>query len=386
MAKKKAAKVVDSNEEDLLKDEGGEWKEHEVAAGGEQVFDISDDPNDVDTSPNVEEDEPDLEEKKVAQKPQESEEEDLLADADVEEEEEVISAEGAEEEVDDESLEPEELGADFLSPWEKKNYSKAMAGRVTRERRLKRQAEDETATQTEKLVKAEERATTAEKLALDLLTERVESEIEQNKLEIIAAKETGDTKVEVDAQTKLQENLIKKREIERSSEVQKKPEAAATTDTTGKKGEPAKKQPPSPQLKRWVERNRWFTNTEFADEEGYTRAIDAQLTVDPAFSGRLGTPSYFAELDRRIHKKMPTLRGKIKKVFGAQPTQKTAPVDRGTSSNIRSPVHKSNANKVTLTAEDIANAAAFGITTPEELKQYARNKHIRETEERQGSR
>jgi hypothetical protein len=385
MAKRKGKVAPD---DDLLQDDdkGGGWKEHEAKAG-EQTFDLSDDPaSDVNDHSNNEDDKPDVTpdlEKKVAVAPKDDDE-DLFAEDGADDDSDV-SANADDEDLDEEDEEDEELeagseelGDDFLSPWEKKNYSKAMSGRVTRERRLKRDAEDESAAQSEKRVRAEDRADKAEKLALDLLTERVESDIELNKAEIVAAKEEGDNKAEVDAQTKLNENLIKKREIQRSADAVKPAAAAPAT----KDGAPATKQAPSPQLKRWVERNRWFTNAEFMDEEGYTRAIDAQLTKDPAFANRLGSPAYFSELDRRIHKKMPTLRGKIKKVFGTRSVQRTAPVERGSSSNGRSSSNQRNTNRVTLTQEDIANAAAYGITSPEELKEYARNKHNRELSER----
>ena len=375
---KKAGKAAD---DDLLADidDSGGWEEHDPAELS-QEFDVSADPDDVGVPNNVD-DTPDVEVKKVAKAPKE-EEEDLLEEEE-EPEDEPQEDEDEDEDEDPDELEDQEPGGDFLSPWEKKNYSKAMAGRVSRERRLKREAEDHSASKDEELSALRERTSKAEKLALDLLVDKVESDIAAIKAGIIAAKEEGDTAGEVEASTKLQELLIKKREIERSNDAITKTAAKpATTTTANGDKKPVSQQ--TPQLKRWVERNRWFTNPEFSDEEGFARSIDAGIMKDPAFSNQAGSSAYFAELDRRLHEKMPHLRSKIRKVFGTKPAQRTAPVGRGTTQNRSS--SNNNPKKVTLTAADIENARSFGITSQEDLRAYAANKYKRENEERQRGR
>jgi len=151
------------------------------------------------------------------------------------------------------------------------------------------------------------------------------------------------------------------------------------------KPEDARERPTeSPDTTLWKSRNRWFGNQQFADEIAFTYAIDANLAKahkEGRFRHAPGTASYFVELDKRIHEKMPTLRGQIRKAYGERtPAQRVAPV-------VRSAPSRSVGNKVTLTRGDLANMRDFGFDPQNKahLKEYAEAKQKREREERGAS-
>ena len=265
----------------------------------------------------------------------------------------------------------EEIGQDFLTDWEKRNYSKAMQGRVTRERRLKKTAEDSAVAERNGRIAAETRALQAEKVTVQLLVSTFDREIRDKTAELIKAKEEADTAKEVALSDEITELRMKKRDAETAkARLDSVPDPAAAAN-----GQPAA----NPLAVRWLGRNRWMANDAFSAEAAEARRIDKEIFAE----GRLrpDTPEYFAEMDRRIKRNLPNLQTRVKAVFGdatgqqrpgkpgagAQPAvRRTAPAGGGGS----------RPNRVTITPADKANMRRFGLDPNDKkaLREYALNK------------
>jgi len=267
----------------------------------------------------------------------------------------------------------EEIGQDFLTEWEKKNYSKAMQGRVTRERRLKKDAEDRASSEQAARIAAEQRALEAEKVTVKLLVKTFERDIADKTAALIKAKEDGETKTEVE----LTQEIADLREKKRFAEQQ-----GARLDAVPDPKESAK-QPLNPLAQRWLGRNRWMANAAFQAEAAEARRIDQEIFAE----GRLrpDTVEYFAEMDRRIRRSLPNLQRRVAEVYGTGATSRT---DRpGGRPAGQPPVRRtppsggggSRPNKVVITPSDKANMRKFGLDPNDKkaLREYALSKLAR---------
>lgn len=295
--------------------------------------------------------------------PGQGEDIDFGAPEEVEPEADETSAEEDPDDIVEVDAETDEDAGEGLTKWEKENYSKAMQDRVLRERRLRRQAEERAEELDRRTRELELRAYNSDKAGLDILSSSIDRDIKEKTAELKIAKEEGNTDNEISLTGELEELRAKKRKVESTKETLRKPEEKPVINTMAK---------------RWLDRNRWFSNEAFRAEQGYAQAIDSALAAE----GKLkpDTPEYFVELDKRIHERIPVLRSKIKKVFGGNaPTNKAAPVGMR-----RSVAQKPVGNKVVLTKEDLRNAQDFGIDIKNktQLAAYARAKRDRELAER----
>ena len=274
--------------------------------------------------------------------------------------------------LDDEDA-GEEIGTDYLTAWEKKNFSKAMRGRVNRERRAKFEAEGRAEQEAKGRREAETRLHEAEKMSATLLSKVLDGDIKDKTAELLKAKEDGNSADEIKLQGDLDDLRARRRDVEAAktrmeerAEVKDEPKTENTN------------------LTRWIGRNRWFGNKEFSRDILVARSLDQELGLEVKAGGfRFGpsTPEYFAELDRRIHAERPQLRSRIRQVYGGTPKPKVAPVVRSGGGR---QAQASTGGKVFLTKADLENARNFGLTTKQQLVEYARAKRDREQKERGG--
>lgn len=322
------------SDDDLLGGSDAGWDEHGEDNTSNE-FDIErEDPQD-EVADGLDDDEPEEKEKEEQEEPEDS--------ADEEEA-------GTEEESDDEDLAP---------------YSQKIRKRIMRERKLKREAEERAEQEVDARQKIEERLYNSEQLAITLLSSQVERDIKDQTAALKKAKEEGETDAEIEAQGQLDELRAKKRQIDHAAESIKPPVKV-------------EKPAVSPQTKRWMDRNKWFVTGEFAAEATYARAIDQELSKEGKFS--VGTPEYFSELDRRIHGSIPTLRSKIKKTLGGG-TQRPNVV--GTGRAAPRPFQGGNVskNKITLSRDEVEFARSLGLTSKDQLQEFARQKLSRMRDE-----
>ena len=262
------------------------------------------------------------------------------------------------------------IGQDFLTPWEKKNYSKAMQGRVQRERRLKTDAESQASQERAGRIAAERRALDAERLTVQLLASTFDGQIKSKTLELKKAKEDADTDKEMELQAEIDDLRAKKRDAESA-----KARLDAVPDPERQAATPAG----NPLVQRWLGRNRWMKNGAFAAEAQEAARLDKELFAE----GNLkpNSPDYFAEWDRRIAKALPNLRKRVADVYGTQQAQQRP--GGGKPAPRAVPVHRTppgggntRPGRVELTRADLANMRTFGLDpqNKQHLREYARNK------------
>lgn len=266
----------------------------------------------------------------------------------------------------------------FLTEWEKKNYSQAMQQRVMRERRAKKAEADarlaaETRADTEARGRqaAEANLRASEKLSATLLSDLFGRDIVAKTALLKAAKEAGNTDDELKLQGELEDLRAKKRDVDAAKDRLEK--APATEE----------KPAVNPLTEQWMGRNRWFNDKAFERQRRLTMTLDRELAEEVksgTFRHQANTAEYFAELDKRIHAEMPQLRARIRQAYGG-PTKtqaRVAPVSRA------APARTAGNGKVFLTKDDLENARNFGVDTSDkkQLAEYARNKRAREQQER----
>jgi hypothetical protein len=113
----------------------------------------------------------------------------------------------------------------------------------------------------------------------------------------------------------------------------------------------------------WIDRNKiWFNNPEYAGHKHFVLGVDAQL-IKEGYDKH--SPTYYAELDKRVDKAFPVLR----RSMGAGTAPPVAPVGVGGSKVVAK-------GSVRLNRDDLANMRRFGLdpTNKQHLREYAVNK------------
>lgn len=259
----------------------------------------------------------------------------------------------------------EVLGEDLLTADERKHYSKSVAKRIGRERKLKIEERARADAAERDLIKANTENLELRKGFSALLVAQLERDVAMKAAELEKAMEDGNSKEQVKLQGELDDLRAQRRgavETKERLDKMKAPDAAA----------PAR----NPTADRWVARNPWFQNPKFTAQHAAARSVDAQLAQevkDGKFRHGQGSPEYFVELDRRLHREMPGLKTQINAEYGgSRPKARVAaPAGRGAA---RPAV--AGRGKVYLTKDDLANMEQFGLNTkdPKVLKEYALNK------------
>jgi hypothetical protein len=140
-------------------------------------------------------------------------------------------------------------------------------------------------------------------------------------------------------------------------------------------GPPASRTPAAnPLTDQWKARNRWFGDPAYAAESVAATVIDKEVAKD---GYKPNTPQFFAELDRRLRKKMPQIAQLSRSQPGAQPGVQQQRRAQPPVSAVRGARHTTVVRgKVTLTPGDIRNMHTFKLDpkNPEHVKEYARQK------------
>ena len=244
------------------------------------------------------------------------------------------------------------------------NYSQNVRKRIERERRLKREAREgreaaELRAQTNERIAAEERAA----------RQRLESELAALRQTPVNVTDTADIDRQIAEKTakfkqvraefdpdKAGEELDLMHEIAELRQKKAQPRQAAPLPVPTAAPAP----PPLPAAaQRWIDRNPWFHQDEFAMQKAAAIQLDNQLRaqkLDPHSDG------YYAELDRQL-KRAIVLPG-AKRDNGASPAA-APPAGAPTSKR-----------RVTLDRSDLAFMQKIGLDpkNPEHVKSYAKEK------------
>lgn len=265
----------------------------------------------------------------------------------------------------------------------KQGYGKSVRDRIMRERRLARRerAEAQESVRAEKAarLKVERDNLETKQMLNEVLKVNLDNSIKATRDALIKAKEEGETTKEVDLQAELTKLMGQQAEVETSGKAIKA--RLDNFDTEAKQQlEQSGQQEPTPAVKDWLTRNPWFSNPNFKAEATFLRVLDNQLAAQNRF--RVGSPEYVKALDELVHKEMPDLRVKIRRLAATRqqnqgkPRSAGAPPSRG-AQGARNPAPTSgNPRRVVLTRADLATMRNFGLNPedPKARKQYALSK------------
>lgn len=286
----------------------------------------------------------------------------VIVEDEAEETEEVVEAEADPEEVEASDEKPDE---EDLAPDDKK-LSLNVQDRIKREVRLRKRAvaEAEGRAQSESIARraAEQRALEYEVAMAGMADVALTAQIKQVKDELKAAMEAGETDKQIEATEKLNDLQAKHRNVqggkESATERLEKMKAAPVRPADGLR----------PITREWMGRNKWFGSEGFEAQTAAARAIDAKLGkegFDP------GTPEFYQEFDRRIHRELPNLRQRVKAMPGAEKPSK--PIVGAVRQAPSKPAGRPGT--ITLTRSQLANMKSFGLdpTDKKQLIAYAQN-------------
>lgn len=275
-----------------------------------------------------------------------------------------IEIEAGADDPDAEALPDAEAGDE-----ERTTYSQAVQARIARERRIAREARARADSERAARIRAEQDSFQTQRQALEISETALEQQIKSTKASLVKAKEDGKSEEEVELQATLNSLQNRHGQIVAAKEALKSKEEEAKTN--------ANSAAPNLQADQWKRRNPWFGNARYGEQTLLTQAIDRALAGEGYDKN---SPEYFAELDRRIRRRMPELQrfaqqrgGQQRKdaVGGQQRRDGAAPVQRRDA-----PAAVSRPGKVILTRSDFTNMRQFGMdpNNKDHQKEYARNK------------
>lgn len=248
---------------------------------------------------------------------------------------------------------------------DKEEHGKKVRARIERERRIARQARAQAENERTARIVAENKSVKVQKEALELAELAIDTQIKATIDQLRKAKEDGKTDDEITYQTNLSTLHARKEGLARS-----KHDLAAEEERV-KSSSAARG--PSPLAQDWKQRNPWYGHDRFGEQTMLTRTLDQQLAregFDPQ------DPDYYAELDRRIRRRMPELQ-RFQRGGQQQRQQRRDPAGavvrrdppRGDGSQPQKGV-------IRLTKADQDNMRAFGIdlTDPKAVREYALQK------------
>lgn len=264
--------------------------------------------------------------------------------------------------------EKEEKGAKDQSSQEK--YSKDVRARIGREQRIARDATVRATTANQRALAAEAKSRAVQKDALDITEQALESHIKATSATLLKAKEDGKSEDEIKLQSELNK-LESRREAVAVSKRNLDAEIEAAKRGGAAEG-------PNPLAQDWMRRNKWFTDPRFAEQAAHTRLIDKALELQGYDKT---STEYFAELDRRIGRRLPEIvklrQRQGNEDGGERPAAQRKPAREPTGGVQRSAgASGAGKGKVVLTQADLANMRSFGIDTTDKaaLREYALNK------------
>lgn len=261
-------------------------------------------------------------------------------------------------------------------------YPESIKKRIKREIRIRKKAQDDgeqiraaavqavqyAQAKEAELVTAKEQVRNLQKQHADVLDLAFDKDIQLKRLALKSAREEGRNDDEMVIQGEMntlqyQQNQI--RDVKRTLANTVEPLA-----TQQQQQQPApqptaqpQREPPAPLAVAWIDRNKiWFNNPEYAGHKHFVLGVDAQL-IKEGYDKH--SPTYYAELDKRVDKAFPVLR----RSMGAGTAPPVAPVGAGGSKVVAK-------GSVRLNRDDLANMRRFGLdpTNKQHLREYAVNK------------
>jgi hypothetical protein len=251
---------------------------------------------------------------------------------------------------------------------EKKNeledYSEGVKRRIAKLTRKMREAErrEEAALAYAKKVQAEQENLKSRFTKLDTgyvseMENRIKSSMEAAAARLAKAREDGDLKAEIAAQTEISKLGYEEAKL---AEIKSKPvvEPKAEERVIRQPEAQVQEQPinPDPKAQQWAQKNTWFGQDEAMTYTAFS--LHKRLVEEEGYDPQ--TDEYYSEIDRRIKLEFPHKFGSVNTNTTSKPTQVVASANRSS---------KPGRKSVRLTPSQVAIANKLGVPLEEYAKQ-----------------
>ena len=259
----------------------------------------------------------------------------------------------------------EEKKADEEKKKEIEDYSEGVKRRIAKLTRKMREAErrEEAALQYAKKVQTEQELLKSKYSKLDIgyvseMENRIKSSMEAAASKLAKAREDGDLKAEVAAQTEISRLGY---EEARLMELKARPETKAQeTEVKQPQYQPAQTQEqpinPDPKAQQWAQSNTWFGQDEAMTYTAFS--LHKKLVEDEGYDPQ--SDEYYSEIDKRIKLEFPHKFGSVNTNSTSKPTQVVASANRSS---------KPGRKTVRLTPSQVAIANKLGVPLEDYAKQ-----------------
>ena len=259
----------------------------------------------------------------------------------------------------------EEKKVDEEKKKELEDYSEGVKRRIAKLTKKMREAErrEEAALQYAKKVQTEQELLKSKYSKLDTgyvseMENRIKSSMEAAASKLAKAREDGDLKAEIAAQTEISKLGY---EEARLAEIKAKPETKAQeTEVKQPQSQPApiQEQPinPDPKAQSWAQKNSWFGQDEAMTYTAF--GLHKKLVEEEGYDPQ--SDEYYSEIDRRIKLEFPHKFGSVDTNTTSRPTQVVASANRSS---------KPGRKSVRLTPSQVAIAKKLGVPLEEYAKQ-----------------
>jgi hypothetical protein len=207
---------------------------------------------------------------------------------------------------------------------------------------------------------------TASSLDKDYTTEmesRIASSLAAAQAKLAAARESQDSKAEVEALTTISQLGYEQGKLAELKSAQAVEEKSADQKPTLQPRQPAKPAP-DPKAEKWAEKNDWFGTDNAMTYTAFDlhRKLTEEEGMDPK------SDEYYAEIDKRIRLEFPHKFDKPVEQQTSKPTQNVASATRSSS--------KAGRKSVRLTSSQVAIAKKLGVPLEEYAKQLMNTKEV----------
>ena len=251
---------------------------------------------------------------------------------------------------------------------EKKNeleeYSEGVKRRIAKLTRKMREAErrEEAALQYAKKVQTDQELLKSKYSKLDTgyvseMENRIKSSLEAAANKLARAREDGDLKAEIAAQTEISKLGY---EEARLAEIKAKPQQTESKETEVKQPQVQKTQEqpinPDPKAQSWAQNNTWFGQDEAMTYTAFS--LHKKLVEEEGYDPQ--SDEYYSEIDKRIKLEFPHKFDSVSTNTTSKPTQVVASANRSS---------KPGRKTVRLTPSQVAIANKLGVPLEEYAKQ-----------------
>ncbi len=252
---------------------------------------------------------------------------------------------------------------------EVEDYSEGVKKRIAKLTKKMREAErqkDEALRYAESVKKERDQfksqATSLDKNYATEMEGRIASSLAAAQAKLAAARESQDSKAEVEALTAISQLGYEQGKLAELKTAQQMEETAAK-DKPQTIAQPKRPASPDPRAEAWAEKNEWFGKDNAMTYTAFD--LHRKLTEEEGYDPK--SDEYYAEIDKRIRLEFPHKFDTTVEKQTSKPTQNVASATRSS---------KTSRKSVRLTSSQVAIAKKLGVPLEEYAKQLMNTKEV----------